>query len=168
MRLGKNRRGFTLIELLVVIAIIGLLATIVLVSLNTARQKARDARRVSDLRQISIALEMYYDSQTYYPGDTAAAGCNDWGDASSAGTLVYALQTDGYMTSVPNDPSGGTNTYYYEGWMPAGATTSQKYVLMAILEACSATSGPCATDVDTNPIGGCNCLDSNRGYCLAP
>lgn len=54
-------QGFTLIELLVVIAIIGLLSSVVLVSLNSARMKARDARRIVDLKQIRLALEMYYD-----------------------------------------------------------------------------------------------------------
>lgn len=49
-------RGFTLIELLVVIAIIGLLASIILASLNTAQQKGRDARRVSDLQEIGQAM----------------------------------------------------------------------------------------------------------------
>ncbi|MBU2220023.1 prepilin-type N-terminal cleavage/methylation domain-containing protein, partial [Patescibacteria group bacterium] len=60
-------KGFTLIELLVVIAIIGILATIVMVSLNTARAKARDARRISDVRQIQLALQMHYDSVGSYP-----------------------------------------------------------------------------------------------------
>jgi len=54
----KKRKGFTLIELLVVIAVIGMLASIVLVSLGPARAKARDARRVADVRQMSIALEV--------------------------------------------------------------------------------------------------------------
>jgi len=52
--------GFTLIELLVVIAIIGILSGIVIVSMSGARAKARDARRLSDMRQIATALQMYY------------------------------------------------------------------------------------------------------------
>jgi len=54
----QNKKGFTLIELLVVIAIIGLLSTLAVVSLNSAREKARDARRLSDVKQLSTILEM--------------------------------------------------------------------------------------------------------------
>jgi len=70
----KNNRGFTLIELLVVIAIIGLLASIVLVSLNSAsRMKARDVRKIADFKNIQTALYMFYDQfgrmpNNYYPG----------------------------------------------------------------------------------------------------
>lgn len=53
-----GRQGFTLIELLVVIAIIGLLSTLAVVSLNSARGKARDARRISDVKQLSTIIEM--------------------------------------------------------------------------------------------------------------
>ena len=53
------KKGFTLIELLVVIAIIGILASVVLASLNSARKKSRDARRVADIKQIQLALELY-------------------------------------------------------------------------------------------------------------
>jgi prepilin-type N-terminal cleavage/methylation domain-containing protein len=53
----QNKKGFTLIELLVVIAVIGMLASIVLVSLGPARAKARDSKRISDVRQMSLAFE---------------------------------------------------------------------------------------------------------------
>ena len=61
------KKGFTLIELLVVIAIIGILSSIVLASLNSARKKGRDARRVADIKQIQLALELYYDANSNYP-----------------------------------------------------------------------------------------------------
>ena len=89
----KLSKGFTLIELLVVIAIIGILSTIVLVSLNTARTKARDARRISDVHQIQLALQMYYDSAGVYP-------------AALSGLAPT------YINATPLDPDG-TSAYQY-------------------------------------------------------
>ena len=129
-----GRCGFTLIELLVVIAIIGILATIVLVSLNTARAKARDARRTSDMHQIALAMEMYYDSVSpvSYPNlpDTATA----IPAASSIGT---------YMSPVPLDPTNSGSQIYY--WTDAGSPTT-KYCVWVLLEAT-------ATYVLSNPNG---------------
>ena len=62
-----NKKGFTLIELLVVIAVIGVLSSIVLVSLSGVRGKARDAIRQSDMSQIRKALEVYYTDHGHYP-----------------------------------------------------------------------------------------------------
>ena len=60
-------KGFTLIELLVVVAIIGLLSSVVLASLNSARAKARDAKRMSEIAEIQKAIEFYYDKYGQYP-----------------------------------------------------------------------------------------------------
>ncbi len=89
-----KRKGFTLIELLVVIAIIGILAAFAMVSLGGARTKARDAKRVSDMRQVMQALEMYYSDNNAYPiADNASPG----GPIQSGSTV--------YMTKFPNNPS---------------------------------------------------------------
>ncbi len=69
----KNK-GFTLIELLVVIAIIGILSSVVLASLGTAREKARDTTRVSDMKALQLALNLYYDTAQSFP---ASSGAND-------------------------------------------------------------------------------------------
>ncbi len=106
----SRKGGFTLIELLVVISIIGLLASVVLVSLNSARLKARDVRRVADMKQIMTALDLYYDNNGRYPDadvepGNPPAGCYSW-DTSGKGTFISALKTSGIMSRVPTDPSG--------------------------------------------------------------
>ena len=104
----KGNRGFTLIELLVVIAIIGILATIVLVSLNTARVKARDASRLSALRSIGTALEFYYDKYGRYPEwSTATWGrdCSGFrGDNSPINTFLKPLVDEGFLSTYVDDP----------------------------------------------------------------
>ena len=62
-----NRIGFTLIELLVVISIIGFLATASMVVFNSVRIKARDVKRIADIKQIQKALDLYYDQNSAYP-----------------------------------------------------------------------------------------------------
>ncbi len=68
---NKNK-GFTLIELLVVIAIIGLLASVVLLALNSARQKSRDAKRLADVRQLASAFELFFNDNNDYPQSMAS------------------------------------------------------------------------------------------------
>jgi len=84
----KNQKGFTLIELLVVIAIIGLLSTMAVVSLNSARGKARDAKRVSDVKQISNLIEMAAANTASGGYDVLPDGCDAVGELTTAcGTL---------------------------------------------------------------------------------
>lgn len=101
-----------MIELLVVIAIIGILSSIVLVSLNSARQKARDVRRLSDIRQILLALELFFDDNGHYPGLTNEGVSNNGeflGDDN--GPIEQALAP--YLPAVPQDPLHDGSVYFY-------------------------------------------------------
>jgi prepilin-type N-terminal cleavage/methylation domain-containing protein len=65
MKRMNKKGGFTLIELLVVIAIIGILSSVVLVSLNSARNKGKDTRVISDVNQLRTAFESGYNGASY-------------------------------------------------------------------------------------------------------
>jgi prepilin-type N-terminal cleavage/methylation domain-containing protein len=94
-------RGFTLIELLVVIAIIGILASIIMVSLSGARAKARDGKRISDIKSIQLALANYYNDYGFYPYDIYKTN-------GTAGQPSLGLSPN-YLATVPTDPSVNTN-----------------------------------------------------------
>jgi prepilin-type N-terminal cleavage/methylation domain-containing protein len=79
----QKQKAFTLIELLVVIAIIGLLASIVLIGLNTARAQSRDAKRAADANQISAALELYYSDNGHYPITICSGNPYPWASFDS-------------------------------------------------------------------------------------
>jgi len=99
------KRGFTLIELLVVIAIIGVLSSVALASLNTARMKARDSSRMAQLTQIRAALELYYLDRGYYPPSECGYDCNGYRYSYSASSWnLLAADLAPYMTSLPVDP----------------------------------------------------------------
>ncbi len=113
----RKAKGFTLIELLVVIAIIGILSTLAVVALNSARAKARDAKRVADVKQVQTALELYYNDVQDYPGTPAVNGNLGEGDnkvlctgADAKGFVATATACDDvdsptvYMNQVPADP----------------------------------------------------------------
>ncbi len=98
-------KGFTLIELLVVISIIGLLASVVLTNVNAARGKARDARRLADLKQIQNAMALYYDDNGSYPPVTYGPGGSLAGwEVSFLDPSQFLNQLLPYLPRVPIDP----------------------------------------------------------------
>ena len=125
----KKQKGFTLIELLVVIAIIGLLSTLAVIALNNARAKSRDARRVSDIKQLQSALELYYNDRNGYPAGTDADVGNDC--LSSAGFESSCTGDPIYMTKVPKNPSPGGIDYIYNN---TDGTAARKYSIQYTLE----------------------------------
>ena len=151
MRFYKNKAGFTLIELLVVIAIISLLSSVVMSSLNSARSKARDARRISDVKQFQLALNLYYDKYGRYI-DTMAAG--PIGVPTDASIALAPLVAEGFIPSISTNPNplscGWTgNTIYVYGssvWSTPGVvcpitTNNNSYAIEFCLENPNNTAG---------------------------
>ena len=119
-------KGFTLIELLVVIAIIGMLAGIIIVNVNSARVKSRDARRKADLESIRSAIEMYADANGKYPPTNP-----DQIRSDNAAWTVANFQVSLYISVIPKDPlNSGVNLYGY-----GTANTNSEFKLCADLEA---------------------------------
>jgi type II secretion system protein G len=110
-------RGFTLIELMVVISIIGLLSSVILASLNTARNKAYDATRKTNLVQVQQALELYYNDNGRYPAG-GNGGDNSWASQCSVGgkvpqnNVIPGLVSGGYIATLPADPLMDINNNY--------------------------------------------------------
>ncbi len=143
----KNTRGFTLIELLVVIAIIGILSSVVLASLNVARAKARDAKRVADIHSLQTALEIYFNTYNQYPPVCGAA---------SIGTYVAAwptLLSSAYISQMPYDPintAAQYGYYYCAQYKPNGNCgythtigVNTNYILATRLEDRTSSSNSC-------------------------
>jgi type II secretion system protein G len=157
----RKQKAFTLIELLVVIAIIGLLASIVLVALNGARSKSRDAKRIADFRELQTALELYYNDNNGYPPLTS---CSNGGAESAPGGGYSACWStflpSQYIAKMPNDPINSLYSYgyaYIGEYKPSGLCSyvytgsTNDYVLATRLENLSASPNSCTTT--TFPLG---------------
>jgi len=154
-----NKKGFTLIELLIVVAVIGILSSVVLVGLGPVQKQGRDARRISDLRQVQNGLELYYNKNGRYPDD---AGWDSFSDY---------LKMAG-ISNVPKDPRHPNPSYEY--WTDTNGTT---YCIGAQLEDLTnpnwKNSSPCS-----NIQGTTNCYNgkdfetsnkptTNNYYCVS-
>lgn len=147
----KLSKGFTLIELLVVIAIIGILSSVVLASLNTARQKARDARRISDIKNVQLALELYgNDHSGNYP--LATTTCDP------VNTKFYGLEAlvnGNYMSKIPTDPTAAVGSNCYKYASGSGSTADTYYHIGATLENTASVPDNKVSCNSTLSSGGC-------------
>jgi len=157
----KNNRGFTLIELLVVIAIIGLLSSIVLVSLNSARMKARDARKIADFKNIQTALYMFYDQFGRMPNNYNSC-CGACEGSTYYNQSMQELVSAGFLGVIPKSPGVGGYCYYNYG-----AGNSIGAIMVTDLEAVPDTTT--GIPPSCRPwLPGQNWCDqsSNKYYCL--
>lgn len=107
-------RRFSTIELLVTLAVVGVFLVVGVVTINSSRAKARDAKRLLDVKQVQMVLELFYMDHNAYPtgkgvvlgGDSAHALC----DTGWSGTPCTGIA---YMSNIPTDPQGGLSTKQY-------------------------------------------------------
>ncbi len=149
----KTSKGFTLIEILIVVGIIGLLASVILVGLNSSRSRARDARRISDLRQTQQGLELYYTKNQEYP--PSGSWTNLSSELTTSNIGIRKVATD------PLNGSGGHSEYEY-----GASSNGQDYILKASLEDDGATL--VKDSIIGVTIGGVNCAGSEQAFCVTP
>lgn len=153
-------RGFTLIELLVVIAIIGVLSSVVLVSLNTARARARDAEVRTELAQIRTAVQLYYTQTGSMPPNTYP---NNY--CSNQANFLQSLVTAGYLPANITSPNNSTYPYCYYDY---GTGSAAGAIVTGWLEAATPPSTAGFRGTCRPFASGTNWCDQNINgyYCL--
>ena len=139
-----NKNGFTLFELLVSISIIAIMTALASVAFSGAQKKARDSRRVQDLKLIQVAAEQYYSQNTYTYPTTYTAG-TAWTPSGS---------TTAILESFPTDPKNVTPYVY--GCSPASACTPTGYCLCVGVENTS----------NGNSSGNCTFTTGGAYFCV--
>jgi len=154
-----GKKGFTLIEMLIVVAIIGILAGAVLVGLGPVQKGGRDARRLSDLRQVQNGLELYFNKNGTYPASGASLLLSE-----VAATIQGA--TGG---QIPVDPRNVSPFLYYYSQLNSGSS----YILGAALEDVSNKSAQSGSFSGSGTFASTNCnttSSANGGffmYCIS-
>lgn len=136
--MNKTKKGFTLIELLIVISIIGILSALLLTNLFSVRERARDAKRKSDMNEIKNSLRLYYNDNQAYPtynnSNYRIMGCGVTGTTECAWGASFQKDVNTiYMKYLPTDPSSGGGTdVYYRYWR--NASDGDDFLLIGTLE----------------------------------
>lgn len=128
MKFKNSQRGFTIVELMVVVAIIGILSGIIITNLTSSKSKSRDAQRVSDVNQIQLALEQYFDRCGQYPIPTGTSNGQILLTANNG--CPSGITFSSYISVIPNDPV--SKTQY--GYIVNSSALPTDYILHASLE----------------------------------
>ena len=140
MKKIKRQLGFTLFELLVSISIIGIMTALATVAYSGAQKKARDARRVEDIKSIQTAAEQYYSQNSYiYPA-------NDTTPWTGGGQNILEV--------FPKDPKTSVNYVY------TYTAASNTYVVYALLEGTGGNSNSSACNIGT--VGAYYCAKNQQ------
>lgn len=152
IKVAASHKGFTLVELLIVLAIIGVLSSFLFANFISARQRARDAQRKSDLRQIQAALELFRSDQGTYPD--SSGGSNNLQTCGAGSTLTVGSSV--YIKQIPCDPLGSGSTYNAGVYQYVSQSSNSTYYLVTCLENANDTS-PGTTS--SKPSGSGNCTN---------
>lgn len=137
-------------ELIVVVGIIAILTSVVLSNISTAKQRSRDAKRVSDVTQIKLSLELYFNRCNQYPATLTAAASNG---------CPSGITLDTFLSPMPLPPLGSAETSYNDKYSALN-TNCTAYHLGATLE--NATDNSFRDDADAS--AGSKCSGSNDDF----
>lgn len=176
----KNNRGFTIIEIIVVIAIIAVLSGIVIANINLYRMRARDVRKIADLKNIQAALQLFYAEKGHMPGNytfhAMTGACEGGGegdaDATAYNKSMQELVDAGLLGNIPRSPGGGVYCYF-----DYGSTKEEFWADLSTVGALLKTTLEAAPDTTTGIPPSCRpwsntdhhnwCFqEDSKDYCL--
>lgn len=163
--ISKISKGFTLVELMVVIAIIAILTGIIVTNFTQAKAKARDAKRISDIANLQLALALFFDRCNGYPPTPLVTT----GQGSTISTCPPGITLGNYISKIPTPPTTiATDLYTYA----VDATPATDYILRAKLEIFNTALNDDIDDIDRPTwavTAGVSCDDTaSYYYCVGP